>query len=407
MFDRGVLTKFQNAVFVLVLFLLPTQLGFHFWPEWAHVFGIRIDYLAPTLYLTDLLVLPLVLPLLVGLKTTKWKLALLLVFIAANVFVAANKFVTIYKWLKVAEFALLAIFTATSVTKETLRKGILALLAAAAAAGFLGVIQFLVQKNLGGIFYFLGERAITGQTPGAALVALGGKELLRAYSVFSHPNSFAGFLVVTLPLAGLVYPDLPPRYKRALVAACGLIVFGVLVSFSRSGIFVLLVLLPLMLGKIDIKKIVRPALWLTVVGSLLLPLVSLWINGTQRTVAERLVLARAAGQLFAEHPLFGVGLNNFITSAQTAVGNLPLVWQFQPVHNIFLLALAETGIVGLLLVVLLFWKITTTCNRLVCLSVLAILLTGFLDHYWFTLQQNQLLFSLVVGLALRPNFKNE
>jgi len=39
---------------------MPTQLALHFWPSWAHVFGIRVDYLAPTLYLTDLLLIVLI-----------------------------------------------------------------------------------------------------------------------------------------------------------------------------------------------------------------------------------------------------------------------------------------------------------------------------------------------------------
>ncbi|MDP2860696.1 MAG: hypothetical protein Q8N98_03190, partial [bacterium] len=41
--------------FYLFLFFLPTQLGRHFWPEWAIINGIRVDYLSPTIFLTDIL----------------------------------------------------------------------------------------------------------------------------------------------------------------------------------------------------------------------------------------------------------------------------------------------------------------------------------------------------------------
>ena len=54
------LSNFNNLhrwLFYLLLLLIPTQLGYHFWPDFAFVNGIRVDYLAPTIYLTDLLIL--------------------------------------------------------------------------------------------------------------------------------------------------------------------------------------------------------------------------------------------------------------------------------------------------------------------------------------------------------------
>src|ERR1035437_10261792 len=47
--------------FYLLVLFLPTQLGKHFWPNFSYVYGIRIDYLSPTLYFTDLLVIGLIL----------------------------------------------------------------------------------------------------------------------------------------------------------------------------------------------------------------------------------------------------------------------------------------------------------------------------------------------------------
>ena len=44
-------------LFYLLLLLLPTQLGKHFWPTFSYVLGTRVDYLSPTLYLTDIIIL--------------------------------------------------------------------------------------------------------------------------------------------------------------------------------------------------------------------------------------------------------------------------------------------------------------------------------------------------------------
>jgi hypothetical protein len=85
---------------------------------------------------------------------------------------------------------------------------------------------------------------------------------------------------------------------------------------------------------------------------------------------------------------------------------MPLGLYLQPVHNIFVLITAETGVVGLLLFLWLwfatFRRITNYELRITgtLFSLLVIILiTGSLDHYWLTLQQGQLLFATVIGLS--------
>src|ERR1700690_3602089 len=48
-------TLIHRFFFFLLILLLPTQLGYHFWPNWVLVLGRRVDYLSPTLYGTDIL----------------------------------------------------------------------------------------------------------------------------------------------------------------------------------------------------------------------------------------------------------------------------------------------------------------------------------------------------------------
>ena len=49
--------RLHQKLFWLLILLLPVQLGRHFWPDFSFVLGLKIDYLSPTFYLTDLLVL--------------------------------------------------------------------------------------------------------------------------------------------------------------------------------------------------------------------------------------------------------------------------------------------------------------------------------------------------------------
>src|SRR6266542_2212573 len=51
---------FFDVLVFLFLFLLPTQLGKHFFFDFSYISAVRIDYLAPTLFLTDIIALLLI-----------------------------------------------------------------------------------------------------------------------------------------------------------------------------------------------------------------------------------------------------------------------------------------------------------------------------------------------------------
>src|ERR1035437_5543578 len=48
--------KILYSLFYLLILFLPTQFGKHFWPNSSFVFGLRLDYLSPTVYLTDIFI---------------------------------------------------------------------------------------------------------------------------------------------------------------------------------------------------------------------------------------------------------------------------------------------------------------------------------------------------------------
>ena len=99
-------------VFLLFILLLPTQTSLHFWPDFAYVFGIRVDYLAPAIYLTDIVLFVLfALWSFSGFKLSEAGRALrsslgvlvvtLLIYLFANsLFVAQNQGAGFYKFLK-------------------------------------------------------------------------------------------------------------------------------------------------------------------------------------------------------------------------------------------------------------------------------------------------------------------
>ncbi len=395
----------------VLIFLIPTQLGYHFWPDFAHVFGIRVDYLSPTIYLTDILIFSLFVFWLstkpkIGRKTIVWVVSILL-FAAVNVFLAKNIGASLYKWIKIFEFVFFGYYLASLKGLDIKKQIIVPLTASVLFFSLVGILQFLKQGALGGLLYFLGERSFSSTSAGIALVDIGGSQYLRAYSTFSHPNSLAGFLVT-----GLILLTFSKQSRRLKVLVFTLGLTALSLSFSLGALLGLtVVLLFYLIRRVSTRILKKGLMAIVFLGIFLSMAFAVYSKGYLKAdnlpenVHNRLVSAAAAGELFSSSPAWGVGLNNFIVRLPEIKLVTGVFWWLQPVHNIFLLVLAETGIFGLLLFTFLLTKAGAASAKkgkiLFGLAIIFMVVTGLADHYWLTLQQNQLLLSLVLGLSFR------
>ncbi|HTK03721.1 MAG TPA: hypothetical protein VL401_03080 [Alphaproteobacteria bacterium] len=347
------LHKFEKVLITLIIFLIPTQLAFHFWPNWAFIFGIRIDYLAPTIYLTDILIFVfLVLNLKIILKFKKY-IFFLSLFAFVNIYFSISPFASFFKWLHIFEY----IFFAICLYHKKINFNILYY--SAVFFSLIGIFQFLLGHTLNGIFYFLGERTFDINIPGIALVEIWGRDFLRAYSTFPHPNALAGFLGICLIL---LFKDFKNKLGFWIIA------LGFILTFSLSAFLALAIALVF-------RKHSSKIFWIILVVSLLLPFVASKLLGFNfpENIRERLELVT-----FLRH---STGLNTFVLYSRF----------LQPVHNIFLLVFSELGIVGLGLFAFYFHRFF---NKFPAIFIF-ILVTGFTDHYWLTSHQNLLLLSLI------------
>ena len=180
----------------------------------------------------------------------------------------------------------------------------------------------------------------------------------------------------------------------------------IFLTFSRTSWLVFILLFPLALFWFSKRK-----KFVTLTLLLFFPLAAFYFLrvlpfSTSEALTQRWDLIKIALTAWRDNLFLGVGLNNFLKI-------VPRFWSgrktflLQPAHNIYLLTLAETGIIGglFLLTVLvgLVKKLFQEKRIFVLLSLLAILLTGLFDHYWLTLWQNQLLFGLILGLGLKDS----
>ncbi|MDD4410188.1 MAG: O-antigen ligase family protein [Candidatus Shapirobacteria bacterium] len=402
----------------LFLLLIPTQLGRHFWPEWSYVLGIRVDYLSPTLYLLDLVWIGLVI---FNFKfeffnqfkkILNFKMLLILGFVGMNILIAVNPWVAVYKWLRVGQ--ILVTFFYFRKNKDLIKKSLIKIIPCwIIFESLLAVAQMAKNGSLNGIFYWLGERSFTFNTIGIAQISVLGRGLIRAYGTFSHPNSLAGFLLVSLLLwwwlKGGRAQD-PPLQKVFWWVVFWSGMLGIMVSGSRT-IWVLTLGLVLFLVLKNLKNkanIIGLALLFLGVMAFVLRLVNMeyqvsdFLGGWDTDgVTKRIQLNISGLKMIKESPWFGVGLGNFLVRLPEFQKNSGVFW-LQPVHNILILAWSQIGILGLgLLIFSLKFLIFNfkKINFVFKIIFGVVIITGMIDHYWLTLPQNWWLLILVLSIV--------
>lgn len=349
----------------LLSFLLPTQIALHFKNFPSTVYGFQIDYLIPTLYSTDIIALLIIL---FGIRNLKinYKYILYIVFVLINIYISSYQIASIYKWLKITKMLLLGIVILNEKKFDAFKNFIRPLSYSVLIICILGILQYLNNGSIGGIFYWLGERNFIFNDPNITPYP---------YSTFSHPNSFAGFLLVF----GIFL--LQFRKKINIKYFCTLVILVItnLILTNSLNIYITICLLLIL----KYKKFLF--------GNLI------FINFSQRFVTHRIELIQASFKMIKDNFWFGVGLNNFIPNLVKFSNNFVNSWELQPVHNIFLLVFSETGIIGLFAFGCLLLAGLTTNS----LPLIAVLFSGLSDHYWLTLQQNMLLFVYVLAISKR------
>lgn len=403
--------KIKTLLFYLLLFLFPTQSAIHFWPDFSFVFGIRIDYLSIAIYLTDILFFLLFLidfKKIIKSVLKKRFLFIFLFLVILNIVFSSIPVLSFLKWFHILFLLFFSIFI--SINKKLFKEKIIEKIIYLSAVLFsvIGICQFLLKRTLGGFFYYLGERTFNINTPGISTFNFFGKEFLRAYSTFSHPNSFAGFLGVVL-----IYLILSKNVKKLPLITFGLLIIflAILTTFSFSAAISLFFIgiLYLLEKKFGLKKIFYYfLLFFIFIISLSQTFISseFVINNFSNLdkITQRLDLAHISGIMFSERFLTGWGLNTFIPNIPKFKSWSGYIWFLQPVHNINLLILSEVGIFGFIFFYFILLKTILKALKEkktnILYSLIFILITGLFDHYWITLQQNLVLIFFIFSYVI-------
>jgi O-antigen ligase len=307
----------------------------------------------------------------------------------------------------------------------------------------IGIGQFLMQHHLG--LQFLAEPKISPYMHNIAVFSLEkGKMflsgllpwipenhslILRAHGTFDSPNIFGGYLCISLFISYYGFITSTNRLARGLLLSfIPIQILTIALTFSRGSIFAWILATLIFFGIGLMKKtIFSPetkkhfyklgvfiGIGIIIVFALLYD--HLYDRGgfvninslSSSSDQGRLLFYRIAYLLFLHSPFLGIGYNGFALfpygmlapelEGVNIAGSLS--------HNIYLQTAAETGLLGLSLLLLFIFSLykpylkkqLTPLSFTLGIIFFSILLIGAVDHFWLTYTSGRLMFFLFAGL---------
>lgn len=429
------LERLEKILFYLLVFAIPlgTRKVLFEWSQPASAAGRFFnEWESVSFWLADGLLLLLILTWILngGLVRIKNKaLAVFLILAGLSLLAAENPALGFYHWLRLAEMILFFIYLRERFSRFLdFKKTAGVFVISAAFQSFIAIGQAIMQKDLG--LWFLGEGPLSPGMINVAKFVSQGTRVLRSYGTLPHPNVLAAILAVAIFF--LLYWYFSENKKGGarlqlliFVPVYFVLLFALFLTFSRGITLIFLLVLAGWFFWLFLKdkktfglKIFYALIVLTITYSLLgtvfyrkAVIDRYWTSFSykEEAVSFRMFYNGLALKMIAKNPVLGVGIGNFVPRMDDFLAKPLQPWLYQPVHNIFLLVGAETGIFGLIAFgYFLFYFFRKTWQRLkkngftpdsLFFSLFSVfILFGLFDHFFLTLQPAKLMFWLVLGI---------
>lgn len=284
-----------------------------------------------------------------------------------------------------------------------------------------GFLQFRANHDLG--LSFMGESRLSPDLVGVAKNDLpNGTKQIRSYGSFLHPNILGVYLLVIFFLS-LKYLKYGSKLFWFPVFIIGVYFSGsqgaMLAGVAGTAVYFLFKFFRAQPFR---RSVALMILLFLVFGNLWFFNKSAAVQTRDVSFRERLSQNVISHNMWKANP-FGVGVRNFTLEMEqytscdspcelsdeglcetNCLDRKLLPWEFQPVHNTFFLILNETGIQGLLLLILfllalfdLYWKEGTA------VPILAVLLIASFDHFLWDGWISFILIALCAGFFVIEN----
>ncbi len=421
--------KFFRRLLLAIVFLLPihTTYIFSFSPESSQYTRIAFSLLDFCILSAFIVSIPLILQKRITFFLPRYILVPFLFFVLsvfASFFFAAHTDIALLSLAHVCEGAALFLIFATGyVPKEKIA---LALTAAGLLQTFFAVQQFFGQEIFANSWF--GIAAHSAMTLGDSVVEGSGFRILRAYGSFPHPNMLGAFQGVSFLCGLYLYSTAIIRRQRiVLFISSMLILFGLLITFSRGAWFALffcsvsaalaVALIPrfrqrisanymffFLAGVLAAVSIFTFVYWQPVS-------VRLGLQGNARletlSFEERTSYLANAFALIGTHP-FGVGIGQYVPffiDRDADRGLRAPMYTYQPVHSHFVLLFTELGFFGFIFFLGFIFSLVLYVLKQGDWSSVAVMaflfVAGLFDHYFWTFQSGMLLWWVASSFSIQ------
>ena len=354
-----------------------------------------------------------------------WLIVGFVLFSGLTILWSLNAQLTYYNWFRLAEaVALMAMVLNFSFSFKRIA---IVWSASAVIQSVFAIWQFFVQCVPANKWFGLAFHEST--LGGSIILQTNVERWLRAYGSLPHPNILAGFLVIAVLFLLYLAMQAKNRGQRMFVIT-GIIttVPAIFFTFSRSAWVALicsLIILAIWVYKkkekfykhMFLKTSFLIVLILVILGVSLFGPLSTRLRGEQdlevASIHLRVEFTKQAMEIIKNRPIAGVGIGNYTLGVYNFVNGSWPGYYYQAVHNIYLLVLAELGIIGALMFYLilglLFWFGVLKKGRrefelkevIMLLALISILIISLFDHYFWTMYFGIIIFWLVLGLNLK------
>ena len=248
-----------------------------------------------------------------------------------------------------------------------------------------GIAQFVVQGDLN--LRLLGETRLAVDE--VSVAKFGDEKTLRAYGPYKHANSYAGVLVVGLSM--MVAMRRKVKSVRVWNLLFGVMVLGILVSFSRAALVSLFILLLVDLYWQKKKEISLVCVGLVVIFMLVFTpfYIERLSDSKDMAVYERVSGYSWSLKIIEDNDLWrGVWPRSYKEVLKDKLDSSDIYyneWQIDYVHSVPLLGLSLFGVAPMLVTLMVLVGLLYKCvprNRLIIIISIVPLL--FLDHYFVT-----------------------
>jgi len=397
-----------------IIFLIPWQTRYIFGHE--QIAGQNFEFGTLSIYVVQVLIITAVIligPLHLSKQTQRTAKLGIIALTAALVHsaFAINPLIALNTWIHLSlAFTLYLLLSDFRTCQSTLKT---AFLTGLIAPAIIGIHQFLSGGSNPSTLLGLATRS--AETLGDSIITISDDRVLRAYGSFPHPNIFAGYLAIAFTVS------LRGAKRRGNLAALAIALI-LLFTFSRAAFLAAVIALAITKWPTKNKEPVTltastdhppkknkkttfiiAAILIFAITPAAVNRLNLTDPHESRSISERVQQHQEFPSVISGAALLGHGLGNYTLAIEKIFPSREW-WQYQPIHNTWLLAVGEVGILGMILTLLTISSALPRKRSKEATAILAtVLILTLFDHYlWSSWAGLTLLVIACMQIKTRP-----